>query len=676
MRSLIKAALPLVTLACFLPSLTWSSNKLSSGVILANFDKTVRPQDNFFRYVNGSWLSSTTIPEDQSSAGALIDLDNKTRKDLLRVIKNLHSDGSASAELILNLYHSFIAMDERNMQGFEPIAPYIKKIEQISTHQQLMEYFSWASQHDVLNPITAFINIDKQRPSHYILNLYQGGLSLPNRDYYLENTEQYSTIRAQYKRYISETLTLIKHSTPTEDAERILTLETAIAHIHWDKVKNRDKTLTSNPRTRQQLSALSSTINWLTYIENISYEGILKVNLAQPSYFDALSNLLIDRPLSEWKLLCLWHLLVTVSPYLSEGFVAANFDFFNKALRGQQQPKPLEEKAIKVINQYLGEPLGKFYVAEYFPATHKAKILDMIESLRRAFKQSIEQSTWMSQSTKHEALKKLTNMTPKVGFPDKWRDYSSLKLQPHTLLDNVLSINAFTHNQDIIRLQEPVRHWEWEMPPQTVNAYFHPGNNAIVFPAAILQPPFFDIHADDAINYGAIGAIIGHEMSHAFDDQGAKYDSTGLLRNWWTEKDHTQFKAKTRGLIKQYNRYEVLNKFHVNGELTLGENIADLSGVSIAHLAYKLSLDEKQAPVIDNFTGEQRFFIGWAQSWRQLKTEQSAKLQVNTDVHSPAEFRVNGSLRNIDAFYQAFDVKASDKLYLTPQKRVYLWQNG
>jgi putative endopeptidase len=504
--------------------------------------------------------------------------------------------------------------------------------------------------------------------------LGQSGLGLPDRDYYLKNDAKFKKIRSQYLKYIEKTLTLAGDKQAAQHAQGILKLETQIAKIQWSNVQNRDVTKLYNIYKTQDLAKLSPKIDWQTYLEKQELSDKIKtIQVIQPSYFKGLSPIVDNTSLEVWKAYFKFHLVSDFSSLLSQAFVDNSFDFYSKQLREIKEQKPRWKRGVQLVEGTLGESLGQIYVKKYFSAEKKQRMEVLVQNLMKAYSQSIDKLDWMSPTTKVQAQKKLASFAVKIGYPNKWRDYSALEIKNNDLIGNVIRSREFEHQYALNKLGKPVDRDEWGMTPQTINAYYNASLNEIVFPAAILQPPFFDMDADDAVNYGAIGAIIGHEISHGFDDQGSQFDELGNMKNWWTAEDHRKFKEKTNTLVAQYNAYEPIKGYHVNGELTLGENIADNSGLAIAYKAYQLSLNGKAAPVLDNLTGEQRFYIGWAQAWRSKITDAMQVEFLKRDPHSPDKVRGNATLLNQAPFYDAFHIQQGDKMYLPANKRVTIW---
>ncbi|NVJ49453.1 MAG: peptidase M13 [Gammaproteobacteria bacterium] len=650
---------------------------LKSGVILDNFDRSVRPQDDLFRFVNGTWLKTTEIPADKSNYGSFTVLADKAQEDLRAIIE----ESAAAKDLakgsdeqkVGDLYNSVLDVDTLNQRGVEPLKPYLDEIAALKDKKELVAYFAKAPKVGASSPFAFWINNDAKNPTEYIMYMTQSGLSLPNKDYYFADDENHQAIREAFVKHISKMFELAGLKNGAQAAQDIMALEMAIANAHWNKEDNRNSVLTYNKFGLKQLDELTTEIDWNTYFTTLGVADQENLIVRQPTYLSALGVIFKDTSLDAWKTYLTWHLLSGNANLLTSELDAENFAFFGKTLQGTPEQLPRWKRGVNAVNGLLGEVVGKVYVAKHFKPEAKQRMMELVENLREAYRQSIIDLDWMSEETKKQALDKLSKFRPKIGYPDKWQDYSKLTIEPGKLLENYMSARTFGMNEQLDKLGKPIDRDEWFMTPQTVNAYYNPVMNEIVFPAAILQPPFFDMNADDAVNYGGIGAVIGHEMGHGFDDQGATYDGDGVLRDWWTAQDKAEFKARTGKLAAQYDAFEPLPDVHVNGEFTLGENIGDLGGLTIAYKAYQLSKEGKPAPELDGFTGDQRFFIGWAQVWARKYRDAELKRRINVDPHSPSEYRSNGVVQNMPEFVNAFDVKPGDALYLDPEKRVKIW---
>jgi putative endopeptidase len=562
-----------------------------------------------------------------------------------------------------------------NAQGGSPIAGELAQVDSISSLTDFVSTFSKLEAHGTSGIFGTFIYADMKDASTNILYLVQGGISLPDEAYYRE--EKYADIRTAYLAHITAMFTLAKVSNPAENAAKVMALETSIASHHWDQVKNRDATLTYNKMDRAQVKALMPAFDWDLYLADGEIPGIVldSVIVQQPSFFEGLGTILANFDVAAWKAWLKWHIISGAAPYLSDEFTNENFAFFGKTLSGTPELRERWKRAVSMIEGSLGEAVGKVYVQKYFPAEAKARMEKLVANLIEAYRISINELEWMSPDTKVKALEKLGKFRPKIGYPDKWRDYSALQTTPDDLYGNVGRVVKFQRDHELSKIGKPVDRDEWFMAPQTVNAYYNPVMNEIVFPAAILQPPFFGLDHDDAVNYGAIGAVIGHEIGHGFDDQGSKYDGDGALNNWWTDADRAAFEERTKALIAQYDALvpEEAPDVNVNGALTIGENIGDLGGLAIAFKAYQISLGGKPSPVIDGMSGEKRLMLSWAQVWRAKVRPEEMRRRIATDPHSPAEFRCNQILKNFTPFYQEFGVTEKDALWLEEQARVQIW---
>lgn len=648
-----------------------------SGIDHQYFDQNVKGNDDFYQHVNGGWLKNTEIPADKSRWGTFDILHEESLKQLHDIVDELSKqqlvEGS-SEQKVASLYANF--MDERSIEalGIQPIQAEITNVDALKSKKDIAQLAAHFSRIGVTSPFDVGIDQDMKNSTEMVAMLGQSGLGLPDRDYYLKNDAKFKKIRSQYLKYIEKTLSLAGDKQAAQHAQGILKLETQIAKIQWSNVQNRDVTKLYNIYKTQDLAKLSPKIDWQTYLEKQELSDKIKtIQVIQPSYFKGLSPIVDNTSLEVWKAYFKFHLVSDFSSLLSQAFVDNSFDFYSKQLREIKEQKPRWKRGVQLVEGTLGESLGQIYVKKYFSAEKKQRMEVLVQNLMKAYSQSIDKLDWMSPTTKVQAQKKLASFAVKIGYPNKWRDYSALEIKNNDLIGNVIRSREFEHQYALNKLGKPVDRDEWGMTPQTINAYYNASLNEIVFPAAILQPPFFDMDADDAVNYGAIGAIIGHEISHGFDDQGSQFDELGNMKNWWTAEDHRKFKEKTNTLVAQYNAYEPIKGYHVNGELTLGENIADNSGLAIAYKAYQLSLNGKAAPVLDNLTGEQRFYIGWAQAWRSKITDAMQVEFLKRDPHSPDKVRGNATLLNQAPFYDAFHIQQGDKMYLPANKRVTIW---
>ena len=650
-----------------------------SGIDLPNMDTSVRPQDDFFTYLNGSWLKTTEIPADKSSWGTFAKLRDDTLPQLRGLIEKAEADkqrkAGSEAQKIADLYASFMDEAKLNEVGIRPLTGELNRIRAIKDKNGLPMMFAHLGQIGVSAPYGVSVRQDARESTRYAVYIGQGGLGLPDRDYYLKKDDaKLAAALAKYELHVAKILGLAGDRNATANARKIVALETQLAEVQWTKVQNRDPVKRYNKMPIKQLADVAPGFDWGHALASAGVANKVDyVIVNQPSYLTGFASVLEKTDLATWKAYLEWQLLREASPFLSKEFADAHFDFYSTVLTGVAVKPPRWKTGVALVEASLGEALGKLYVAEYFPPERKERMDQLVKNLLASYKTSIDNLDWMSPATKIEAQAKLAKFTPKIGYPNKWRDYSSLAVIKGDLIGNVLRASNYRHARMIAKLGKPIDREEWGMTPQTINAYYSSTMNEIVFPAAILQPPFFDARADDAVNYGAIGAVIGHEISHGFDDGGSQSDGDGNLRDWWTAQDRANFKAKADALVQQYNGYSPLPGYNVNGALTLGENIGDNSGMAIAYKAYKLSLAGKAAPVIDGFTGDQRFFMGWGQLWRVKMREQQQIQQVKTDPHSPGQFRVNGPVVNQPGFYEAFGVKPGDKLYVAPEQRISIW---
>jgi len=654
-----------------------ANSGLSSGITTANFDHTVRPQDDLFRHVNGTWLDTTEIPSDKSNYGSFTVLADNARKDMRAIIEAsariAKPIAGSDAQKVGDLYNSYINADVLEGKGLSPLQNELTKIDAIDDKNALAAYFADAQRIGSDSPFGFYINNDSKQPDRYTTFFVHSGLGLPDRDYYLKDDDKSVKIRQAYIAHIETMFSLAGFDTPSKAAQGILALETKIAEAHWPRVDRRNRDLTYNKYTTGDLKKLAPDFNWLAFLDSAGLSGEKTTIIRTPSFYEKFNQIFVDTSLEHWKTYQRWQLLSSYASLLSSALDTENFAFYGTTLQGTQEQEARWKRAVGAVNNLLGEMVGKVYVEKHFKPEAKARMVELVENLREAYRQSITDLDWMSDETKKQALVKLDKFRPKIGYPDKWRDYSALTIDKEDLVGNFIRARIFNYETELNKLGKPIDRDEWFMTPQTVNAYYNPSMNEIVFPAAILQPPFFNMDAEDAVNYGGIGAVIGHEMGHGFDDQGAKSDGDGVLRNWWTDQDLTTFQERTAELAKQYDAFEVLPGEMLNGKFTLGENIGDLGGLTIAYKAYKLSLKDLEAPKMDGYTGEQRLFIGWAQVWARKYREENLRQRITTDPHSPSEFRTNGVVRNMPEFVEAFDVKESDKLFLPKEQRVKIW---
>ncbi len=652
------------------------SKSPSLGVDLANFDTAVRPQDDFFRYVNGSWLDRKEIPSDQARYGAFDELREKAEQDLRLIVEELvetDAEVGTEARQIGDLYRSFMAEEKLRELGPAPLRQDLERIAALGTAEDLLVLFGEAIHSGWSTPLGLFISQDQGRSDRYIVYFSQAGLGLPDRDFYLRNDERSTQILNAYRAAMERLLGLAGLAEVRQTAERVLELETRIAEKHWTRVQNRDRQATYNPTTIRDLSKQWPGFLWDRFLTGADLAGIEEVVVRQPDYLGGLSALLEEVPLATWKDYLAWHLVRNAAPYLSSDFVEAHFDFYGRVLQGLQEMKPRWKRGLELVNGILGDALGKIYVQRHFPPEAKERMEKLVANLKTAFGLAIDDLDWMGEETKTEARLKLSHFNAKIGYPLNWKDYSGLVVDPADLAGNLRRSNKLEYRRQLDRLGGPVDRDEWFMTPQTVNAYYSSSLNEVVFPAAILQPPFFNLAADEAVNYGAIGGVIGHEITHGFDDQGRRSDGEGNLRDWWSPEDEQRFRARAQLLIDQFNAYEPLPGMNINGELALGENIADLGGLNVAYRAYRLSLAGTEAPIIEGFSGSQRFFLGWAQVWRIKFRDEALRTQLMVGPHSPGQYRVLGPLSNMVQFYDAFEVREGDGMYRQPEQRARIW---
>ncbi len=659
------------------------AESLKSGIDPTGFDPSVRIQDDLFMHVNGNWVLHTPIPDDKSNYGSFTQLADEALLNIRTLIEKAatgqHPAGS-DEQKVGDFYHSFMDEATAEQRGIQPLAEELSRVDQLDSLPALIQHWGKLQRIGVGGPIGFYVDQDDKNSTQYLAAIVQGGTSLPDRDYYLKDDPKYVKAREALVTYIEKLYTLAGRNDGAEAAKAILQIETKLAEVQWPRVELRNADKRYNKHALDDLLKKYPEIAWKPFFESVEAATIQEVNVVTPSFFEGFQTILKETSLDAWKQYVRYHLIDAFAPALSQAFIDAHFELHSKELAGIPQQKPRWKRAVEAVAGagagdfgVLGDAVGRIYVAEHFPADAKARMDELVKNLLKAYEQSIQDLTWMTPITKQRAQEKLARITPKIGYPKKWRDYTALEIRRDDLVGNLMRSAQHEHRRMINKLGKPVDRDEWGMTPQTVNAYYNPGLNEIVFPAAILQPPFFDPHAEDAVNYGGIGAVIGHEISHGFDDQGSKYDGAGNLENWWTEEDRAAFTRLTNRLVEQFSLYEPLPGKRVNGELTLGENIADLSGMSIAYKAYRLSLNGQEPPVIDQWTGDQRFFIGWAQIWRRKYREEEMVKRLLTDPHSPSHYRANGPVANLDIFYQAFGVKDGDKLFKKADDRIRIW---
>ncbi len=651
------------------------AKELTSGILTEYMDTTVNPGDNFTAFVNGTWVKETEIPADKSSYGVGYIVHEESEDNVKKIIEESASgdfETGSDEQKVGDLFQSFMDLEKRNEIGVAPLNEELAKIDALSNYDDLATYFAYANKYGTNVPIGLFIYQDFKDPTIYTAYTWQSGLGLPDREYYLKTDDRSKEIRAKYLEHVEKMFALANLENGAAAAKTVMGLETRLAEQHMEKEKTRDLVSLYNMFPVDTLSNIMPKFNWSAFLGEAGLDKQEKLGVLMLDYTKALDKIITSTPLDTWKTYLKWGLIDANASRLNEAMNDQNWAFYSKELRGTQEQRPMWRRGVSVVNGTLGEVVGKVYVKRHFPPEAKAHMETLVENLIKAYDTSINELDWMSDATKKEALDKLSKFTPKIGYPDKWKAYD-IEVKADDYFGNRRRADLMEYNRELAKLGQPIDKDEWGMNPQTVNAYYNPTLNEIVFPAAILQPPFFDLNAEDAVNYGAIGAVIGHEIGHGFDDMGSTFDGDGVMRNWWTEEDKEEFKKRTGALIAQYNDFEVLPDLNVNGEFTLGENIGDLGGLSIALKAYKMSLNGEEGPAMDGYTAEQRVFIGYAQAWRNKARDEALRVQISTDPHSPADFRVNGVVRNVPEFYSAFDIKESDSLYLAPQERVKIW---
>ena len=650
--------------------------ELHSGVILDNLDLDVRPGNDFNKFVNGTWMATAEIPADRSSDGVFLMLHEESQANVRAIIeesaKGDFAEGS-DEQKVGDFYASYMDMETRNAKGASPLAAEFERIDGLTNYDDLAVYFAELNRIGVDVPFTLNQFADFKDPTTYMTYVYQAGLGLPDREYYFTEDEKSEDIRQAYVAHIAKMFELAGLPNGAEAAETIMALETRMAAEHMLKEETRNMVALYNKFPLDELDQVMAQFNWEAYLAEAGVDDIDGLVVTMVDYMGKLDGIITDTDIETWQTYLKWNVLRGFASYLSEEIDRQNWSFYSQKLYGTEEMLPRWKRAVSNVNAELGEVVGKVYVAEHFPPEAKEKMLELVNNLLKAYELSINELDWMGEETRAEALDKLSKFTPKIGYPDVWRDYSALEIDRQDLVGNMQRSNRFDYERQMARRNDPVDRTEWNMTPQQVNAYYSPPLNEIVFPAAILQPPFFDLYAEDAVNYGAIGAVIGHEIGHGFDDSGSTFDGDGVLRNWWTDEDREEFEKRTANLIEQYSEFKPFDDLSVNGEFTLGENIGDLGGLSIGLLAYQLSLDGAESPVMDGYTGLQRVFIGYGQTWRNLARDEYVRTQIQTDPHSPAQYRVNGVVRNVPEFYEAFEIAESDDLYLPPEERVKIW---
>lgn len=682
MQSFLKLMLPLgIAAACIACGDSTGSQNQSEGKSIqyidsANFNFEVKPGDDFFEYANGGWIKNTKMPGDKTRWGSFDELAERTDNSVKQLLESAKTSSSDIQEsMVAVFYKSGMDSNAINQKGIDAIKPQLDAIRSVGTTEQLVTIMVNSEKNGIAKVFGLSIEPDDKNVTKLMVKFYQSGLGMPSKDYYTKTDSAARSIQEQYKNYIAKVLQFAgqDQAVAQANAQAIYDLEHELAQASLSRVEMRDPQKLYNKYSVQEFSKQTPNIDWAEVLDQFGAGNEDTLLMAMPAYHKALSHLLTAKPLEVWKNYMLYHTISDMSYYLSDDILAASFDFFRKTLRGQAEQEPRWKRVKNVINISIGESLGSLYVKKFFKPEAKEKMLTMVNNLQIAFEERIRALDWMTEPTKAKALAKLNSFSKKIGYPDTWKDYSKLALTEDNYAQNVLNAFAFYFQSEIGKLGKPVNKNEWFMTPNTVNAYYNPSFNEIVFPAAILQFPFFDFDADDAINYGGIGAVIGHEMTHGFDDQGAQYAADGNLSDWWTAEDKARFKDKADLVVNQYNNFVVFDSFKVNGALTLGENIADLGGVAIAYQAFKKTPQGQSTELIDGFTPDQRFFLSWAQIWRGIATRENALQMLTIDFHAPAKARANLPLANFTPFYEAFKLQPSDKMYLPEEQRIVIW---
>ena len=648
------------------------------GIDLTSQNPSIRPGDDFFRFANGKWLDDFELPSDRSNYGSFTVLSDRSDQRVRSIIDDLTSTEPVAGSIeqkISDYYLSYMGTEILNRLGIQPLITGLATLNEIGTQEELVAGFGRAMIDNTASPFGFYVGADRSNPDRHQLVLSVGGLGLPDRDYYLLDTEQYENVRKEYVAHIARVLDFANLQDTIEKANKILALETQIAEHTWPRDQRRNRDLTYNPMTYAEFLVEYPGFNWNAYFAAAGIQNLEDLNVSYPSAMYPIIGLVSNLPLDDWKSYMAYRFIVDNASVLSEEVDEEGFHFYSSILNGVAEQRQRWERGVLRVGALnsLGEAVGQLYVERHFPESAKQQMTQLVENLRASLAQSIEDNDWMNSATKEEANKKLEFFRPKIAYPDEWKDLSSIDITRDNLFQNAQNVREYNYQDEIGRLGNPTNREEWGMTPQTVNAYYNSSFNEIVFPAGILQPPFFDPSADPAVNYGGIGAVIGHEMGHGFDDQGSKSDFAGIQRNWWTDEDRTNFEVLTTALAMQYGKFEPVPGYFIDGNFTLGENIGDVGGLSLAYRAYRMSLNGEEAPVIDGYTGDQRFFLAWAQVWQRKYREDALIQRLTSDPHSPSEFRVNGVVRNFDEWYEAFEVTPEDDLYLPPEERIRIW---
>ncbi|MDH5367965.1 MAG: M13 family metallopeptidase [Cyclobacteriaceae bacterium] len=664
----------LVVYSC-IPTEYQSTTKLKSGILIDNMDTTINAGQDFNRYVNGTWIKDTEIPSDKSSYSISWILREQSEEYVKTIIEDAsksNKPNGSNEQIIGDFYNSYINMEARNKLGTTPLISELEKINQINNHNELIGYFAHCIKYGIKVPINLIVYPDLKNPKIYALDVWQGGLGLPDREYYLRKDDKSVEIRNKYMEHIDNMFMMTGLKNEESVGQLILHLETVLAEQHMSKEQTRNLEANYIMFPVDSLNEIMPKFNWNNFLATSELSHVDYLEVFMIDYLKSLDGIIFNTEIEDWKTYLRWQLIHANASYLTEEIVQENFTFYQKTLTGAKEQRLLWRRGVSVVNDYLGELVGKVYVDRHFPPEAKAKVDTIVTKIIQTYEMRIKKLDWMGEETKMAALDKLSKFTTKIGYPNKWNTYN-IEIVPDNIYENIRQLKFEARKKLIAKVGNPVDKEEWSMTPQTVDAYYDPSKNEIVFSAAILQPPFFDINADPAVNYGGIGPVIGHEIGHGFDDIGSTFDGNGVMRNWWTDDDKEAFKERTSKLVAQYSGFKVFPDLNVNGEFTLGENIGDLGGLSIAIKAYQLYMKGKKTPIIDGFTGEQRVFIGYGQTWCGKSREEQVRLQIETNPHSPREFRVNGVVRNIPEFYTAFGVTESDSLYLAPEERVKIW---
>ena len=676
MKRIIMAS---VVAATVLSGCNQSKDAGKPAIDLANFDNTVSPAEDFYQYACGGWMEANPLTPEYARYCNFDQLDKENQEKLKVLIEELNSNPQEEGSVgdkISTLYAMGLDMEKRNADGAAPVKEQLKLIEGISDKDGLSEVTARMHMETSSPFFNIYIGADEKNSTMNLLQLYQGGISMGDRDYYLLDDENSMKIRNSYRNYVNTLFTLAGYSAEkaAKATDAVLDFETGIAEVSVDRNTLRDVHKNYNKMPLKEFVRKYDFLNWDIFFDTIGIKSSEELNASQVTFFKGLTKLVNKTSLEDLKAYLSFKLLNSASNYLSEDFVNANFEFFGKTVQGKEELQPLWKSSLAVVNRSLAEAFGQMYVEKYFPASSKEKMLEMVSNLQTALSERIDALEWMSDETKVKAQEKLGTFIVKVGYPDKWKDYTALEIKEDSYWANICRANLFSHYEMMKDEGKPVDRTQWGMSPQTVNAYYNPTTNEICFPAAILQPPFFNPNADDAVNYGGIGVVIGHEMTHGFDDQGRNYDKDGNISAWWTKEDEKKFNERAQVLVEQYNKIVVLDTLHADGNYTLGENIADQGGLLVSYQAYMNTLEGKERPAdIDGFTHEQRFYLGYANLWAQNVRPQEIIRRTKTDVHSLGKWRVNGALRNIDDFYKAFDVKEGDAMYMAPEERINIW---